>query len=95
MEGLISADALRADMYQEVFEKDSDMQKWDGGCWMRFKLFENVMSRQPAVDAVTVVRCNECKSNCRNEDGSGWCKDARHYGMATRKDFFCADGDRE
>ena len=37
---LIDADALENRMYHESFEKDSDLQKWDSGCWIRYKLFE-------------------------------------------------------
>ena len=46
---LIDADKLSADMYHEAFEKDSDMQKWDSGCWIRYKMFENVLKAQPTV----------------------------------------------
>ena len=46
---LIDADKLSADMYHEAFVKDSDMQKWDSGCWIRYKMFENVLKAQPAV----------------------------------------------
>lgn len=48
---LIDADKLSADMYHEAFEKDSDMQKWDSGCWIRYKMFENVLKAQPIVEA--------------------------------------------
>lgn len=48
---LIDADKLSADMYHEAFEKDSDMQKWDSGCWIRYKMFENVLKAQPTVEA--------------------------------------------
>lgn len=27
------------------------MQKWDGGCWIRYKLFENVLSKQKVVNS--------------------------------------------
>ena len=47
---LIDADALREVMYHEAFEKDSDMQKWDGGCWIRYKLFENAIENAPTVE---------------------------------------------
>lgn len=32
-------------MYHQCFEVDNpeDMQKWDGGNWFRYKLFENVL----------------------------------------------------
>lgn len=39
---LIDADALRAKMYHEAFETDSPMQKWDSGCWIRYKMFERM-----------------------------------------------------
>ena len=48
---LIDADKLSADMYHEAFVKDSDMQKWDSGCWIRYKMFENVLKAQPTVEA--------------------------------------------
>ena len=43
---LIDSEELRARMYHEAFEVDSDMQMWDGGCWIRYKLFENVLNEQ-------------------------------------------------
>lgn len=69
---LIDADALREVMYHEAFEKDTDMQKWDGGCWIRYKMFENAIENAPTIDPVrhgrwkvcendpTYVRCSEC-----------------------------------
>ena len=47
---LIDADDFGNRMYHEVFEKYTDMQKWDSGCWMRYKLFENVLREQPTID---------------------------------------------
>ena len=44
---LIDADDFGNRMYHEAFEKDTDMQKWDSGCWIRYKLFENVLREQP------------------------------------------------
>lgn len=46
----IDADDFANRMYHEVFEKDSDLQKWDSGCWIRYKLFENVLREQPTVE---------------------------------------------
>lgn len=45
----IDADALRNAMYHEAFETDTDMQRWDGGCWIRYKMFENVLEKMPVV----------------------------------------------
>ena len=47
---LIDADALGNRMYHESFEKDSDLQKWDSGCWIRYKLFEQVLRAAPTID---------------------------------------------
>ena len=58
MDDLISRKELRNAMYHEAFEIDSDLQKWDGGCWIRYKLFENVIdsipSKQPPVNETAV-----------------------------------------
>ena len=58
---LIDADALNDSMYHEAFETDSELQKWDSGCWIRYKMFENHLDMAPTADAVPVVRCGECK----------------------------------
>jgi hypothetical protein len=57
---LIDADALNDSMYHEAFETDSKLQKWDSGCWIRYKMFENHLDNAPTIDAVPVVRCREC-----------------------------------
>lgn len=46
---LIDADALENAMYYEAFETDSDMQKWDSGCWIRYKMFEKHLANAPTV----------------------------------------------
>lgn len=55
MARLIDADKLEKEMYHEAFETDSDLQKWDSGCWIRYKMFRDCIVRQPTVDAVPVV----------------------------------------
>lgn len=50
MDKYIKAVNLRNTMYQETFEKDSEMQKWESGCWIRYKLFENVLDAMPSAD---------------------------------------------
>ena len=52
---LIDADVLIERMYHDAFETDTDMQKWDSGCWIRYKLFENAIDAQPTIDAASVV----------------------------------------
>ena len=46
---LIDADALSTRMYHDAFETDSDMQKWDSGCWIRYKMFENAIEDAPTI----------------------------------------------
>ena len=47
---LINADELRHRMYEEAFEKDSEDQKWDSGCWIRYRLFEKILKEQPTIE---------------------------------------------
>ena len=46
---LIDADALRVGMYHEAFETDSELQRWDSGCWVRYRMFENHMGNAPTI----------------------------------------------
>ena len=47
---LIDADALIERMYHDAFETDTDMQKWDSGCWIRYKMFENAIDEAPSIE---------------------------------------------
>lgn len=49
MDDLISRQTLKQTMYHEAFEIDTEMQKWDGGCWIRYKLFEKIVDILPSV----------------------------------------------
>lgn len=46
----IDADALIDRMYHDAFETDTDMQKWDSGCWIRYKMFENAIDDAPTIE---------------------------------------------
>lgn len=60
MADLIDRQALRSEMYHEAFEKDSDEQRWDGGCWIRYKMFERVVDRQPSAQSEPIrINLNE------------------------------------
>lgn len=87
MSDLISRQALRETMYEEVFLKDSDYQRWDSGCWIRYKLFERVVDSMPTIDAVQVVRCKDCK--VRDEERCPW-----WHGVPS-DEFYCAWGERK
>ena len=43
----IDSQELREAMYHEAFETDSDEQRWDSGCWIRYKMFERVLDSLP------------------------------------------------
>lgn len=55
MDDLISRQALRSEMYHEAFEKDTEDQRWDSGCWIRYRMFERVIDRQPS--AQPEIKC--------------------------------------
>lgn len=42
----IDADELRKAMYHEAFETASPMQKWESGCWIRYKMFERNLEKE-------------------------------------------------
>ena len=46
---LIDADALIDRLYNDAFETDTDMQKWDSGCWVRYKLVKTDIDEQPTI----------------------------------------------
>lgn len=64
----IDADRLEKEMYHEAFETDTDMQKWDSGCWIRYKMFENCIAQQPTADVVEVVH-----GEWSHLGGDEWC----------------------
>ncbi len=86
----ISRQALSDAMYHEAFEKDTDMQKWDSGCWIRYKLFENVLRGIPSADVVEVVRCKDCKFNPNDT----WF-DCPMVHLPYKEDRWCWKGERK
>ena len=82
MPRLIDADALRERMYHDAFETDSDMQKWDSGCWIRYKMFENALEEATTVDAEPVRHGHWVV----DEDGNIKCSECGHYGVG---DDYC------
>lgn len=90
---LIDADALSARMYHDAFEVDSDFQKWESGCWIRYKMFENAIDSTPTIDAVEVVRCKDCRWSEPNEFGDLDCQ--CHIPIfRVGADGFCSYGER-
>lgn len=52
----IEKSAIRQALYHEAFETDTEYQRWDSGCWIRYKLFENVVDALPTADVRPVIR---------------------------------------
>lgn len=99
MDDLISRQQLREAMYHEAFEKDSDLQRWDGGCWIRYKLFEIVIDKLPSRqrDCVDVVRCDDCKYGHKItfcEFTLLSCNYKNANGMLVENDGYCKWGER-
>lgn len=80
----IDADALTDRMYHDAFETDTDMQKWDSGCWIRYKMFENAIDEAPTIepkqgkwiDMGDFEQCSVCKGTHLKEFQS-------YYGKTT------------
>ena len=74
MNDLISRQALQDAMYHEAFETDSDMQKWDGGCWIRYKMFENVVEALPSAQQWIPIKMRPMDAEVREywEDHFGY-----------------------
>lgn len=80
---LIDADNFEDRMYHEAFEKDSDMQKWDSGCWIRYKLVENVLREQPTI--ASEPHWIPCKERLPKEERKTyWCCDESGYQFQAR-----------
>lgn len=70
---LISRQKLRMALYHEAFELDSDDQRWDGGCWIRYKMFERVVESMPTESD---RERGKWKQGFCSECGYNWGKDA-------------------
>lgn len=80
----IDADELSFKMYIEAMTKNSDLQKWDSGCWIRYKLFEIVLEKIPTADVAPIIpakikdwRCTNCNIglpviSVENHNGIVW-----------------------
>lgn len=46
---LVDIDELSRQMYRDAFETDTELQKWESGCWIRYRLFEKNRDHAPTV----------------------------------------------
>lgn len=95
---VINVDELRAAMYHEAFEEDSDLQKWDGGCWIRYKMFENVLDSILTIDIpdtdAEVVRCEDCRHLSNYRIAPDWNRLCRRLGIGKAENGFCDEAER-
>lgn len=59
------------------------------------QIFMDIIREQPAVDAVPVVRCKDCKKSGLTEFGKRYCSEpmGTFYGcIPVEDDFFCSGG---
>lgn len=84
----IDADLLKEQMYHEAFEKTTDMQRWDSGCWIRYHMFEDTIESIPTADVVerkkgrwiavkigngdTRYTCSECGASYECDSRDTW-----------------------
>ena len=93
---IIDADALRTAIYHEAFENDASydeknpLAKWDGGLWVRYKMFERCLESATSIDAVQVIRCRDCKYR----DADDFCTGRGYPNMLVSDDGFCDKGER-
>ena len=92
MERLIDADALHRKVKMETNPYGKPTIDYDSGV----KVLEWI-EQAPTVDAVEVVRCQECKHAWIHPCGYVYChRDGRNaYEMAFNLDSFCSYGERK
>lgn len=92
---LIDADALIADLYDE--KKHSAFMAPFKLCTADRVDLKFLLNEAPTVDAVTVVRCRNCKYARKLRDNFyGWDYSCKHFNThATRANDFCSNGERK
>ena len=85
------------------FDERGNVAHWDdrkNWCLHGHEI-ENLIESQPAVDAVKVVRCSDCRywepENAEEGDSYGRCRNdyAPCQNQQTDMNWFCADGERD
>lgn len=69
---------------------------WNGvedGSILSYEDTDNLMENAPTVDAVEVVRCENCKFSV-DEDGEGWLW-CNSWANGTPRDGYCFEGERK
>lgn len=92
---IIDADALAwlVEEYKLAITPITEDQEHDNRLPLQMLTeFENIIDKQPTVDAVPVVMCRDCKHHEVFKNGvNGWCN---KHECQTDVTYFCADGER-
>lgn len=81
---LIDIEQAKRATYEEMFWTESEQA-----------VVRNFLAKLPKVDAVEVIRCEECQHFKLGEDGIYYCRRDRHKpGVFMRKKDFCSYGKR-
>ena len=67
---------------------DADELDW----WYKGRQIRRVLDEAPTIDAVPVVRCNECKHWEEIKHGQGWCTGFAPSDVFSDFDDFCSNG---
>ena len=88
MDNLISREAAIAELMKMVEQHMTDSTRGD---YLHYTGVKAMLEYLPAVDAVPVVRCKDCKYALHNIMfvGDIWCG-----GICREPDFYCSDGKR-
>lgn len=87
---LIDADELSGRMYHEVFDGlNDDLTKWDSGCWIRYKLFEQVLNGTPTVEAEPIYHAEWLMDE---ESGDLQCSRCGHWSFDMYDEHMVIDG---
>ena len=90
MDDLIYREQLRRALYEEAMVKDSEDQRWDGGCWIRYRMAERLIEEAPTAQP-EIIRCKDCK---HRDAETMFCKGRGWPMQLVPDDGFCDKGER-
>lgn len=83
---------IDADALMDATEHLAQVCFGQGQCYCERTKFQQLIKKQPTVDAVQVVRCKDCQWFDANGDYyDSYCD---KNGISVEDDFYCADGER-
>lgn len=90
---LISADALKREMWRRCgetdIETDKGRAKWDSGLWIRYKVFEECIADAPAIKAYTIEDLRDAYRDGQDNECS------YHWGVRKAEPWYMKDEVKE